>query len=258
MSGGASVERLESPVASARSYYGGRAKLGLILPSMNNTLDPELARICPPEVSWHSTRLLLGGSATPESFDLMAAQTARAAQELEAAEVDLVAYCCASGSSTGEGTGVVPDIERICGVPAFTAMDAAVSALRAVEAQRITLVTPYIESVTELERAYLQGQGFVVVALAGVGLGHTQAERRAISHLRPEQTYAFARATDVPESETVFLSCANLATLEIVDRLEHDLGKPVITTNQAILWTALRTLGLPDRLAGWGRLLRDW
>ena len=85
------MQRLDRGPTTSRSYYGARAKLGLILPSMNNTLDPELARICPPGVSWHSTRLLLGGSATSESFDLMAAQTTRAARELEAAEVDVVA-----------------------------------------------------------------------------------------------------------------------------------------------------------------------
>ena len=61
------VPDIES-VPRSRSYYGRRAKIGVILPSMNNTFDPELARVCPPGVSWHTTRILLRGAATPESF----------------------------------------------------------------------------------------------------------------------------------------------------------------------------------------------
>jgi maleate cis-trans isomerase len=255
----AGVQQSSGPTsASARSYYGSRAKLGLILPSMNSTLDPELARICPAGVSWHTTRLLLLGQATPESFDAMAAHAPRAAEELAAAEVDVVAYCCASGSAGGVGSGVVATIERICGVPAFTAMDAAVRALRTLGVRRIALVTPYIPAVNELERAYLHDQGFEVVAMAGMDLGHTQAERRAISHQPPARTRQLAHSTDVPEAQAVFLSCANLATLEIVDLLERELGKPVVTTNQAILWAALRTAGVRDSLSGWGRLPREY
>lgn len=252
------MQQTRTAVAASRSYYAGRAKIGLIVPSMNSTLEPELARVCPAGVTLHITRVLLPGAASAESFDAMAGQAARAAEELEAAEVDVVAYCCASGSSVGGGTGVVPTIERICGVAAFTAMDAATRALRAFRARRIALVTPYIRAVYEAERDYLEGQGFDVVALAGMELGHTQAERRSISHQPPRRTHDLARATDVAEAEAAFISCTNLATLEIVDSLERELGKPVVTSNQAICWAALRAVGISEGVTGWGRLLREY
>jgi len=252
-----SSDRQPQTRPASRSYYGWRAKLGLILPSTNTVIDPELARICPPGVTWHSTRVLLLGKATPESFRDMASNASRAAEELATAEVDVVAYGCASGSVGGEGPEVVRTIERICGVPAVTTIDAAVAALRALGARRITLVTPYIEAVNLVERAYLVSQGFEVVAMAGMELGHTQADRRAIGHQSPARGYQLARATDVVESEAVFISCTNLPTLEIVEPLERDLGKPVVTSNQATFWASLRTAGVRDQLPGFGRLLRE-
>jgi arylmalonate decarboxylase len=156
-----------------------------------------------------------------------------------------------------EGPDVMATIARLAGAPTFSASDAALTALRALGARRLTLVTPYIELVNQQERSFLEGEGFEVVAMAGMDLGHTQAERRSMSHQPPARTYRLARETDVPEAEAVYLSCTNLPTLEILDLLERDLGKPVVSSNQAMLWYGLRQCGLPDRLTGAGRLFRE-
>ncbi len=56
----------------------------------------------------------------------------------------------------------------------------------------------------------------------------------------------------------VFLSCTNLATVEMIAALEEEVGKPVITSNQATFWNAIRTMGLRDRIEGFGSLLSDF
>src|ERR1700756_386417 len=51
-------------------------------------------------------------------------------------------------------------------------------------------------------------------------------------------------------------AAANWSTFSVIERLERDLGKPVLTTNQVSLWHALKILGAAP-LSGLGALLRE-
>jgi maleate isomerase len=62
----------------------------------------------------------------------------------------------------------------------------------------------------------------------------------------------------VVESEAVFISCTDLNAIGLIDYLEADLGKPVITSNQATMWHMLRLIGVKDRIGGFGRLLSEF
>ncbi len=65
------------------------------------------------------------------------------------------------------------------------------------------------------------------------------------------------KKVDRPEAQAVFISCSNLRTLDIIEKLERDLGKPVITSNQASLWGMLRLIGDRRAIPGAGRLFRE-
>jgi arylmalonate decarboxylase len=228
-----------------------------VLPSVNVVVDVELARLLPPGVTYHATRLLLDGPATPESYERMGQNVARAAQELATAEVDAVAYSCTVGSAGSEGAQVVQVIERICGVPAITTADAVLEAFAALGAGRIAVATPYVSEVNEAERRFLEQAGLEVLCIEGLGIGRGATDRRTFSHQPPSRTYALACSVDRPEAEAIFLSCANLPTLEIVAALERDLGKPVVTSNGATLRAVLRRAGVRQPIAGYGRLLEQ-
>ena len=74
----------------------------------------------------------------------------------------------------------------------------------------------------------------------------------------PKFIHDFAASIDRPDAEAVFISCGALRSLEIVDALENKLGKPVVCSNQAMLWDCLRRAGIADQFSGYGRLLRDY
>ena len=57
-------------------------------------------------------------------------------------------------------------------------------------------------------------------------------------------------------ADAYFLSCANIQSIDVIEQLERDLGKPVVTSNQAALWCSLRTAGIRDDVSGLGALLR--
>lgn len=240
---------------SLYSPYGWKARIGLIVPSTNTINEPEFWRMAPEGVGVFTARAMLQGRATPESYFEMAKAVSGAADQLATAEVDIVAYGCTSGSFVCPMEELIDDMQIRTGRPALAAAGAVVAALRALGARRVALATPYIDFVNQREREFLQEHGFEVVSLEALDLGHTQEERRGIGRVPPEAIDRLARLADRPEADVVFISCTNLASLGVVERLEAELGKPVITSNQACFWACLRRLGLRDAIPGFGRLL---
>jgi maleate cis-trans isomerase len=124
-----------------------------------------------------------------------------------------------------------------------------VDALHHLGVRRLALGTPYPEGISALGRAYRQAVGFDVVShrrLDGVANIYEESEARAAD---------LARLADVPEAEAVLLSGTGLPTVGVLDELERELGKPVLSSNQAMLWRALEAVGLADPVPGFGRLL---
>ena len=75
----------------------------------------------------------------------------------------------------------------------------------------------------------------------------------------PDETYALAKevARSAPDADGILISCGNLRSFEAIEALEKDTGLPVVTSNQAGLWQALRMVGIHDQLPNLGRLLRE-
>jgi arylmalonate decarboxylase len=117
--------------------------------------------------------------------------------------------------------------------------------------------TPYLDFVNRREVAFLEEHGIEVTRYLGLELGHDQQERRCIGHVPPETVYRMAIALDSSDAEAIFISCANLATLDVIEKIEADLGKPVVTSNTACFWACLRAIGIDTPIEGYGRLLRE-
>ena len=73
--------------------------------------------------------------------------------------------------------------------------------------------------------------------------------------VRPEYIADFAMQADTPDADTLFISCGALRSIDIIAELEQRLAKPVICSNQAMMWDMLRQAGITDRISGYGRLL---
>jgi maleate cis-trans isomerase len=240
------------------SHYGYRARIGLIVPSMNVTMEPEFNRMAPEGVSVHASRVLAVGKTSVESYQAMAEATARAAEELATTEPDVLAYGCTSGSIVGGDEGITNRLQEIMGpVPVVTTATAVVEAMRALGMKRISVATPYVGFVNDEEKLFLEERGFEVARILGLELGHDPAERRMIGRQPPGVAYRVGLESYTEDSDGVFISCTNFAALPIAQQLEERLGKPVVTSNQATFWAALRRAGLSDKVDGVGKLLRE-
>jgi len=237
--------------------YGWMAKIGLIVPASNTVNSHEWGLLAPEGVAIHTARATQSGRSSQKSFERMAKGAEEAAEQLATAGVDIVAYGCTSGSFMCPRDEMMRRLAGRAGCPATNSADSVLTALKALGVGTVALATPYLPYINEGEIRFLEEEGISVCASLGLGLGETEAERFAIRKVPPEAVYRMARAVDRPEAEAIFISCTSLATLRLIEPIEAQLGKPVITSNQATFWNVLKMLGLRVSIPGAGRLLRE-
>jgi len=183
----------------------------------------------------------------------MNAEVRQAARLLATLSPDVVAYACTAGSfvdGPAATRALLEEMRDIVRCPVVATSAALIEALKHLGAVRVGLATPYPEDVTEAERCFLIAGGFEVVSCACLG--------RSGAGVRPTtaaEIVALVRSVDKPEAQAIFVSCTDLRALETVDRLERELGKPIVTSNQVTLWGILRALKISTPLRGFGKLL---
>ena len=239
---------------------GWRARIGVLVPPGNPTVEPELYRMAPSGVSVHFARLDSSSSASaPGAHGGMEDRTQAYVDSLPAVAPVLgavnpaivaLAFTAASYSNGFAREAALADrIASLTGSPALTAAQAILAALEHLGVKRLALGTPYPESISAMGRAYWEAAGLTVVGYArliGVTNIYDESEERA---------YRLARQADVPNADAVLLSGTGLPTIGVLELLERDLGKPVVSSNQALLWRALRMAGVREPVPGFGRLL---
>ena len=113
------------------------------------------------------------------------------------------------------------------------------------------MLTPYTEEVTRAMRHELQRRGLHVIRTVAFGLSLDSE----MSSVDPQTVRHMAEAIDSPDAEALFISCTALRTSPIIEELEESLGKPVVTSNQGLVWHALRLSGYDKPVSGYGQLL---
>ena len=224
--------------------YGWRARIGLIVPSSNTTMEAELSSYAPEGVSVHAARLPLKMVTEKELVD-MSQEIEKCAQLLSDAGVDVIIYGCTTGNLI-KGKGYDEQLETrmrdATGIPAITTARAVLDALNAKRSKEIAVATPYSENLNRREKSFLIENGFSVCGIKGLGI----EDNLELGRLSPDVAYRLGKnvARAHPEAEALFISCTNFRTFGIIAALSADTGKPVITSNQASLWCALRKCGV--------------
>src|SRR5262249_40616107 len=164
-----------------------------------------------------------------------------------------ICYACTSGSIVIGPERVKAEIKR--GAPnslPTTLVSGVVAALRAVGAKRLAVATPYIDEINESERKFLVDEGFDVVAMSGLQV----VDGEAMGRISPDYLRDFALSLDRPDADAIFVSCSALRTIDVLQEIEDHAQKPVISSNQAMMWHCLRLAGVKDALPKLGRLFQ--
>ena len=235
---------------------GWRARIGVVLPSVNTVVEPWFNAAVPPGVAVYASRMYLPDRLTKESIRAMdRLHGMRAVKEVASCGVDVVAYCCTASSIVGGpdyDSELIAAIEGVSGTRATTAAASVVQGLDSLGVHKIVIGSPYAEDFEAAERDYFVRAGFDVLASRGLGITNSQQ----LAAPNAGDIYRFARSVWVTSADALVLTCANFRAHYVVEALEADLGCPVVTSTQATLWRALRLAGVAQSLSGLGQLLR--
>lgn len=243
-----------TPMSDGGPIANGAA--GLIALATDQVCEHDLARILARAgLPLYVSRVAFPAEVTVDTLAGMRAGLSEAAALLLPGEhLDVIAYGCTSGSIViGEDAVFARLREARPGVECTTPPTAAIAAFSMLGMRRLAVLTPYVDAVNERVRSYLAARGLDVVSF---GSFHCRTDPE-IASIVPESIAQAAVALDRPDVDGLFISCTALRTLPVIEALEETLGKPVVTSNQAMAWHALRLAGVRPRVEGLGRLLRD-
>lgn len=250
------------PVTKKRSrsvvYDDGdhwRAKLGFILLATEQTIEDDLMAMRPPGVGIHFSRAPMSNQVEVATLARMTDVLSTAARQIiPDVGLNVVCYACTSGSIVIGEERVIGELRRGApGAVATTLVTGVVEALRAVDAHRIVVGTAYLDEINVLEREFLEKKGFEVLSIEGLQIRHDSDMVR----VAPNFLIDFAKDIARGDVDAIFLSCGALRSTRVIEAIEGATGKPVITSNQAMLWHCLRLAGVGDRIKGYGVLFRD-
>ncbi|MBN8607415.1 MAG: aspartate/glutamate racemase family protein [Caulobacterales bacterium] len=222
-------------------------RVGVVIPSLNTLVEDDLRRYLPADVGYHITRVRLsktGGRVTQEELLAAGREAVQLSTLLSDARMDAIAFNCTGASlSNGiEGANKLrEDIEAATNTASTTTILSVVRALRAAGLKRIVHVCPFTAEFGADEANFLRASGFDVVV--SKGLNFTDA--RVAAKMMPEEIVAIALDVDHPDADGIFLACANVRAMEATETLQRKLGKPVITSNQAVIWDLLDMIKHP-------------
>ena len=229
--------------------FGWKARIGQLYPS-GGLCDYETQVMAPAGVQFLTTRLAFRRTGL-EDDRAMVEGVERHARLLADAEVDLIAFNCTAAAMLVGADQINRRIGAATGIRSVTTIDAVLAALDAARLRRIALMTPYPQAVVDAETAFLQARGIAVTAHAGIACDDPIAQ----GTIAPERWRDLARSLHGSDCDGLLVSCAGIQLAPVLGQIEREFGRPVIASNQALVWHCLRVLGLAERSADYGRLL---
>ena len=243
--------------ASFLNGDGWRARLGIVIPSVNTVMEPWAQRTVPQGVAVHFSRMFIPDLTTPDTLiEMDRGEGMMGIRQLTSTRPHAVAYGC-TASSIVQGLDydrhLRAEIEEVCKVPSTTAAHAILQAVRAFGATKVSLVSPYTEEVDKMEHRYFSAAGLQVVGGAHLNI----SDGFRLAEPEPAALFRLGRDGWNDEAQALIMTCLNTRSHTVIAALEQAIGKPVITSTQATLWHALRLAGITDPIPGYGRLLTE-
>jgi len=161
------------------------------------------------------------------------------ASKLADANVDVIGFGCTSGSllkGLGYDKEIEKRIEKASMKPAVATAGAVVKALKTLEIRKVAVVTPYIREINELERNFLEVNGYNVIDLKGLGL----RDNLKIGEVNSQTAYKLVLEVDYKSADGIFISCTNLRTIHVIEKLENKLKKQLFQVTPQLYGLCLK------------------
>jgi maleate isomerase len=238
--------------------YGHRARIGYTSPPLTTEIFPyEFYRLVPAGVTLVVTSLAIverSKAEVDQSYDI----SMKAVREMAAAGVDIVVLGGVPiNLSRGHDNAqeMIRDLEAELGVKVTTSASSQSAAAKALGCKKVVVAQPYEASETARISSYAVHFGCEVLGGTGWGSAFNQIgriPRKAALEMGRELMRRH------PDADSILLPSPHWPTIGAIEPLEQEFGVNVMTALQAIVWHALRSVGVNDRIEGYGRLFREF
>jgi len=238
-------------------YYGWRGKIGHVCPAIYDTGAYEFEKILPEGVITVTVTLNVQQLVVSE-FERAAAIMIEGAKKLADEDAGVV-ITGGDPLITMKGVGadqkVIAEIRKLTGKPASTSITTAMDGLRAVGAKRIAIASPYTEERNLVTKKFLEGNGFEVAAVKSLGIvKNVDLTRLPLSASYKLALEAFRAAEGI---QGIYLPCGRWPVVANLRSIEEDTGACAVSSIQSMAWFGLKSLGIREKIAGYGKLLES-
>lgn len=232
-----------------RAKTGIRAKVGVLIPASDVVVEHDFQRFLPSDISFHVARLRQGRAALlgdQENLFTMIASSEDAAKSLTVADIDLLLFCCTSASffkGHGWDKELAGRLQAATNIPSITTTTAIIDALKDAGHKKIFLATPYPDFCNQVEIEVLTKAGFEVAGCLSFGCTHSIE----VGSVTPDKMIRMIQNihAELAGCDALLVSCTGVRSTEIIEELEREAKMPVLTSNSAIIWAAMRFLNMP-------------
>lgn len=231
--------------------------IGLISPNLSEETLVDVYKILPKGMRIEG-RALDVGSYVDSEFHRVEQTFAGLVRELAQRPLDFLMVTgelFLSYKGPGSDRLILAAVKEITPTPASTILTAVTRACKKMGLRRVVMASPFPEDQDARLVRFLAHDGVDVVACRGLGCENS----KVIWNLSPETGYDLASSLlhDHPEVDGIYMPCNKWRIVSVIDRIEQEFGKPVVTNTQAWVWEALRGMGSAKPIPGYGRLLKD-
>ena len=231
---------------------GGR--IGVVALATDLTIERDLRKMLPSDVEMFTNRVMNVNPLTAENLRGMRGDIARAAAGiLPGRGANVVIYACTSGAAIIGADNIRREMQKAHpNAPTTTPMQSAIAACAALGVRRISALTPYIPELDRAVESEFAAAGINTININGLGF----EDDLQVADISPDAIIRFAKQSRDPRAEALFISCTAMRAAEVAEEIEREIGCPVISSNQALAWHALRLLNHPAKISGFGKLMR--
>jgi maleate isomerase len=250
------IELTQFETVSGRTQFDdgpGRYRIGLVALSNDYVTELDFMNMRPSkDVVVYTSRVPNTPDCTVETLQKMAAHITQAASLIvPEGRLDVMAYSCTSGTAV-MGFDKIRSLIHAArpGIACVTPITSSLAALDKFNAQKIAVLTPYVDDVNADIAKYIERSGKTISAFTSFKI----ASNEEMAKIAPESIYQAALAADRDDADALFISCTAIRAVDVIHQIEQKLGKPVVTAVQAMYWQALRLSGYNEKIIGFGQL----